>query len=345
MTTGSVPVGSSLSTEACVSRYGLQDVYGNVSEWVIERFICASNECGSATFVDGSPLSDLIVNHVDPTFVDNMIIDSPNYAVGDYGFDGVLGPCRDIDSDGVCDATMTEWAIQDKNHGASFMSFPMGLPIHNSFVFDFPSDLISTSALEIGPTSGITNSQLKNDAFILNTAAIEQASTSIGSMATGGGYKDERASGRYTFELLPLDDVLAIAASGGILDSDNVATTLTFTAKTPGADGNSISIGLISSTPPLAVNVSGSSIVVEVDNGVTDASDIQTAIQGNTQADNLVSVNITGLASNVFSAQTGEFLTGGLDAVDSRRDDIGFRCMAPLAPGFYDPDPEHTYSY
>lgn len=352
MTTGSVPVGPSLSSESCVSRYGLQDVYGNVSEWVIERMVCSGNVCTSALAIDPSPVSDLI----DPSYTDNMSVDSPNYPSPSYDLNGKLGPCRDIDANGVCDAPMNQWPIQDKNHGASFLSFPLGLPIHNSFVFDFPNDLISSSALEIGPTSGITNGQLKNDAFILNTAAIEQSSNFIGGMATGGGYQSEKASGRYTFEMVPNEDISAVAATGGTLFSDDSQTTLSFSAQNAGSDGNAISVGLISSSTAtatsgvdaLTVSVSGSSIVVEVETGgASEAQDIRDSINNHPQASNLVSVSLGGDGdlSNTFSAQTGEYLTGGLDAVLSRRNDIGFRCMVPLTPSSYSSDAEHTYSY
>lgn len=39
--TGSVPWGSNLSTESCSSRYGVQDVFGNVGEWVKDSMSCA----------------------------------------------------------------------------------------------------------------------------------------------------------------------------------------------------------------------------------------------------------------------------------------------------------------
>lgn len=359
MTTGSVPIGSSLSTEACESQYGLQDVYGNVAEWVTERMVCVSTNCASAISSSGTPFNDLI----DPSFTDNLRIDTSNYPFNDYALDGVLGPCRDVDSDGTCDAPMTEWEIQDKNHGASFFLFPMGLPLQGSYVFDNPPfsplsdpadpneyERISNTALEIGPSSGITNIELKNDAFIFNTAAIAEVSNGMGTMATGGGYKSERASGRYTLELVPAEQVNAVAATGGTLVSNNPTTLVDFVAQQPGADGNNISVGLITTTSPgtpnLDVSVSGFSITVEIsDANDSTAQEIIDAIANNTQASNLVTASITGNASDTFSAQTGPFLTGGLDEVAARRNDIGLRCMVPLPPSVYDSDDEHNYTY
>ena len=74
----------------------------------------------------------------------------------------------------------------------------MGLPIDTNYVFDNPAPLSPTSEflLEIGPSNGITTSQLHNDAAIINAEAIENEGSSLGSTASGGGYTDGDEAGR-----------------------------------------------------------------------------------------------------------------------------------------------------
>lgn len=327
--TGSVVMGNFQSTQSCESRYGIQDVYGNVSEWVQERMSCAGNEC------------------IGTTANFSLVGMSGVYPEAEYRFDGIIGPCRDIDADGVCDPSLTSWLIQDKNFSANFLSFPMGLPIHRDFVFDFPTDSISINSLEIGPTSGITNAKLKRDAFIINASGVENAAPNNGSFAVGGGYTSGDAAGRFTFELIPNVAVAGIAASGGdIVSSSDGAHEMSFVAAQVGAAGNLISVGIIESgsVASVQVSVSGSSVVVTVPTGGATGTDIQTAI--GVSASSLigsVNFNVGGAAASTYSASTGSFLAGGLDPVNPFRNDVGFRCMAPIVPAAYDLDAEFTY--
>lgn len=327
--TGSTVMGNFQSTQSCVSRYGIQDVYGNVSEWVQERMSCAANEC------------------IGTTANFSLVGMSGVYPESEYRFDGVIGPCRDINADGVCDPSLTSWLIQDKNFSANFLSFPMGLPIHRDFVFDFPTDSISINSLEIGPTSGITNSKLKRDSFIINASGVENAAPNNGSFAVGGGYLSGDAAGRFSFELIPNVAVAGIAASGGdIVSSSDGTHEMSFVAAQTGAAGNLISVGIIESgsVATVQVSVSGSSVVVTVPTGGATGADIQTAIS--TSASSLigsVNFNVGPASASTYSASTGSFLSGGLDPVNPSRNDVGFRCMAPIVPAAYDVDAEFTY--
>jgi hypothetical protein len=58
--TGSVPVGAIFSsTESCVSRFGVQDVYGNVAEWVKDQMYCNGNTSNNPfTCTTGCPISN-----------------------------------------------------------------------------------------------------------------------------------------------------------------------------------------------------------------------------------------------------------------------------------------------
>lgn len=340
MSTGSVPVGQSTSTQACLSRYGLQDVYGNVAEWVSDRLRCEDNSCERITPIDGSN--------------DDMSVFDSVFQF--YAMDGVRGPCRDVNADGFCnasDAPLTTWRFQDKTFDASFFSFPMGLPIHRLFQVNFPPALneVSANLLEIGPTSGITVSALHKDAAIVNAEALEK-NTSVGGnrtggMAVGGGYTDGDESGRYTFEMIPSLFVTATQASGGTLVNNAGDASLTFTAVTPGAAGNNISVRLIAggTAGSETVNVSASSITVFIEDTVSTRNQIRDAITSHPVAGNLVTVVVGGIDSPFDVTEDGGNLTGGFDEVLEKRPDIGFRCVAPVPNGAYTADPLHNALY
>lgn len=334
--TGSIVIGDFQSTQACSSRYGIQDVYGNVAEWVTETMTCSGGIC-----IGDTP------SNFD---ISGMSLFLP--FITEYGLDGEIGPCRDFDSDGTCDTSLTSWLIQDKNFNANFFTFPMGLPIHRDFVFNFPSDPIASSSLEIGPTSGITNAQLKRDAFIINSDAIEAPSTPAsnrGGLVVGGGYLSGDASGRYSFELVPDAVVSGQKASGGRLDADTpVGEFMTFVAAQEGSDGNSISISLVERTSGggVEISVSGSSIVISVPTGGSTGADIEAAIENPASPSfYLVDEAIPTDPAAIFTGSgSGNFLSGGVDPVNPRRVDIGLRCMAPIDYATnYPVDPEFNY--
>jgi len=340
MSTGSVPVGQSTSTQACISRFGLQDVYGNVAEWVSDRMRCQDNTCERIAPIDGSN--------------DDMSVYDSVFQF--YAMDGVRGPCRDVNADGFCnasDAPLTTWRFQDKTFDASFFSFPMGLPIHRLFQVNFPPalNLVSANLLEIGPTSGITVSALHKDAAIVNAEALEKNTSAGGNrnggMAVGGGYTDGDEAGRYTFEMIPSLFVTATQASGGTLVNNNGDASLSFTAVTPGAAGNNISVRLIAggTAGSETVNVSASSITVFIEEGVSTRNEIRDAITGHPVAGNLVTVTVGGINSTFDVTEDGGNLTGGFDAVHEKRPDIGLRCVAPVPNSAYTADPLHNALY
>ncbi len=92
--TGSIstPLASRYLTESCVSRYGIQDVYGNVKEWVSDTITCTANNACTTSWGAG------------------------------YKFDGAIGP-------GGGDP-LTEWYFYDTDtFDATKFLFPLGLPL------------------------------------------------------------------------------------------------------------------------------------------------------------------------------------------------------------------------
>jgi hypothetical protein len=185
--TGSVPMGINYSTEACSSRYGVQDVYGNVAEWVKDTMSCilANNVCSATT----------------GTALYSFDFDVGAFDIR-YGFNMQTGPYNDANADslsGVGDSPLTQWVFRDELFGAGKFSFPLAMPIYVDIESALPSSPALPYILDIGNTSGITASQLHEDGIIVNAASV----LDYGSFAVGGSYLSGNLSGRYTSELIP----------------------------------------------------------------------------------------------------------------------------------------------
>jgi hypothetical protein len=159
----------------------VQDVYGNVAEWVKDTMFCVDTHVCTST--SGS------------------LFDSSPFI---YGFNMVSGPYNDSSADsavGAADTPLTQWVFRDELFGAGKFSFPVAMPIHvdigESALHDSPA---LPYILDIGNTSGITASQLHEDGIIVNAAEVGNGS---GSFAVGGSYLSGNLSGRYTSELIP----------------------------------------------------------------------------------------------------------------------------------------------
>ena len=190
--TGSVPWVSNKSTEACTSRYGVQDPYGNVAEWLSDKMTC-----------NGAP-STYVCNA-------NSGTDLYTYDFGGgrhYAFDLNIGPYNDTsgnsDTTGA-DAFLTNWDFRETLYNAGKFSFPIGMP----FNVDISNSLTVGSSpaiaylLDIGKSAGITLTQLHEDGIIVNGAAVFADATQMGAFAQGGSYLSGNRSGRFTSELVP----------------------------------------------------------------------------------------------------------------------------------------------
>ncbi len=98
--TGSIAWGSSKGTEACVSRFGIQDLYGNVAEWVDDGVTCttdisAGNNIKVCTSKTGGTHSFTTTDFV-----------TSNYT-GTYSFNNIIGPFNEGGDGVISDATTT----------------------------------------------------------------------------------------------------------------------------------------------------------------------------------------------------------------------------------------------
>lgn len=199
--TGSIPWEDNKSTKECVSRYGIQDVYGNVAEWNDETFACLRDfsgtdifsciaETASASLRSGFKTNDFLVN---------------GHA---YGFDGAVGPH-------IATQFITSYQYHNKLYNGSRFSLPMGVPLNDSILtYDSPSDADSLPDfaagldwfLNIGNSSGILTENLHEDGMILfrNDPGIlaGDATTYMRHMASGGSYISSTYPGRFSMWFL-----------------------------------------------------------------------------------------------------------------------------------------------
>lgn len=185
----------SVASRTCVSRYGIQDLVGNMREWVSDRFFCETISSCSAvhsTAVASSPFAlnnELLINNTTPA----------------YEFTGTIGPCADPDENGICNATaLSEWALASTTNSAGRFYIPMGLPITSSY----PSPGSTSGVVTIANTglNIITTSQLHGDRFSINATPLTSGALVVpylGGVTFGGSYSSTGTSaGVYNFDLI-----------------------------------------------------------------------------------------------------------------------------------------------
>jgi hypothetical protein len=100
--------------------------------------------------------------------------------------------------------------------------------------------------------------------------------------------------------------------TGSEIPASLIVQDLTYSSQLFGSAGNAITIGYINGAS-LLVSVVGNAISVQLNTGVSTASQVKTAIEASTPASALVSVDITGTGSSVQVAAAATPLAGGLD--------------------------------
>ena len=214
--TGSAPVsGVFASTESCVSRFGGQDLYGNVAEWVKDSMTCLGASGTSSYTCSSVAGTDMYYDFGAVSGVPSPAIPA---AFSFYGFNNITGPFYDKNSSGQPDATgtpdnddyLTEWNYSDRLYGAGNFTFPLGLPLHTD-IANTTTNLSSWAVAGMAPNLmdigvGITTAQLHEDGIIVNAEAVAAApvvSGAQGYFAVGGSYLSGARSGRFTMELIP----------------------------------------------------------------------------------------------------------------------------------------------
>lgn len=325
----SVVTGSTY-TNQCVSRFGIQDVVGNVKEWVHERIDCDNG-------VAGIGLSQC-VSTVGPDGTDYLNINSTAItAYTNFRLDGISGPCRDTNSDGNCDSFMDKWLIDEERYNAGRWFVPAGLPVHTNFPITDPYNAgppstgsASPYMYEIGPTSGITASQLHDDAMTINSHYLFATGNGEGAMATGGSYLNGQEAGSYSFEFMPW-----IGAPNGYLTIGDIsfkainalAPNITFSI----VDGGAASLdcaftdggGAADDTVVITIDEGGGETAANIINRVNTDADCNTEIVA----------RLSGVDQNQSSTLAPIDIIP--TPVTNSRVDVGFRCVLPVNNGNY----------
>ncbi|MBC7428620.1 MAG: hypothetical protein H7336_08420 [Bacteriovorax sp.] len=189
--TGSIPWGSSKGTGECVSRFGIQDLYGNVAEWTQDQVVCNAggatwNTCTAVTTAS-NPGSSFVTNDT---------------AGETYAFNSRTGPHNDINADKLVnagDGFLTNWAFADELFGAGKFSYPLALPVDDEVSATFTGSSFLNFVLDIGPSNGITINKLHEDGVIINNSTL---ASSTASFAVGGSYLSGNRTGRFSSELI-----------------------------------------------------------------------------------------------------------------------------------------------
>ena len=199
----SVITGSEL-TKSCSSRFGVQDVIGNLSEWSVERLFCDTLGCRSTAYlVDGVAVSDKLIVGGTSAY-DTFWLNDETVA----GTPTFKGPCNDVlGIDTECNGVLTDWTIDLEMHSATRFLLPVGLPVHERFITQYPNDPMKNYVLQIGPTSGISAAKLHEDEFVFDTAALYAPGNTgaFGGFANGGSYLSGSGAGQWYLETVPLN--------------------------------------------------------------------------------------------------------------------------------------------
>jgi hypothetical protein len=160
------------ATQNCRSKYGVQDLIGNLAEWSVEEIQCSSNQ-----------------------HCDTQTPSSFGFSTNTYNFDGLTGPMLDSDNDDIEDSSgiFSNWLFESGLNDSSKMFFPVGLPADHDVITGvdmIPDFMISYS---------IANQALHGDSVRMNADAIF-ASGNNGAMTNGGHYSSGYESGRYSLE-------------------------------------------------------------------------------------------------------------------------------------------------
>ncbi len=243
----------------------------------------------------------------------------------DYGIwslDGLRGPCVDSDSDEICDANISSWAIEDERFSAGRFMTPMGLPAEVSANSTYNTDY---DLFEIGPTSGITSLKLHDDTVNFNSRVIaSEPTTGCGGLSTGGSYVSGNGAGVWNLESHPCANGFGVLTIQDVTFKARSSAELLIDVRyVENADGDATVVTLVGNTLEIDLDDLGtknaSSVVIEVVNDGT----LEAFVSGDPTA---LQVAFTNPVS---------FTDLQAEAVPSRVD-VGFRCILDVTNAVYD---------
>jgi len=171
----SFTVGSE-QTRACVSRYGAQDLVGNVEEWTSDRVNCNDTSCAGTAGLGLDSGSN-----------------SGGYDLSEFRFDGSQGPGGSN--------TAYSWTLASKSYCASYLSRPLALPWVNG---DVVSTVQQAFNLVTGAPPLLTSDQLHADTVSMNPDTLSAGVTR--GVLNGGSYTSGDGAGRFYLNLNATSD-------------------------------------------------------------------------------------------------------------------------------------------
>jgi hypothetical protein len=192
-------------------------------------------------------------------------------------------------------------------------------PLHAFFLSAFGNVDLSDPTKIIYKLSALSDKSIKiieeatHYSRVIHGAVVETATWTL----AGDGKAMFKAEGFAQDVYVAGESNLAQATTGAAQVASAVIQDLTYNAQVAGSSGNLITINYIGggTAGSEVVTVTGTNIVVQIENGVSTAQDIKNAIDGFPAASALVSVSITGLATNTQNTLTSAVhLSGGLNA-------------------------------
>lgn len=209
--TGSIPWGFSQSTRACISRYGIQDVYGNVSEWIDEHFTCRLDTAA------GPPLEEMrfcTAQHTGQHAGSSFKADDFTIGLGtDFPYlfsspvsetTGGVTTLVETAASGLtiplASTTSLNVPYEQGETQIGYFNYPLGLPIHSKFE-QIVDDAFKPWLLYIGSSQGILTSRLHDDGLIADLSVPAVNTNVLKNVSVGGSYLPTSRSGRFTMEM------------------------------------------------------------------------------------------------------------------------------------------------
>ena len=219
-------------TGQCVSRFGIQDLIGNVAEWSGNLYAWSGTSTAGTGSIRDYGL-DTFISTDSSTYIPSILTSAYGaneylLNVGDSFTLGVaIGPVIDTDNDGKSDSHFSAQVatIADEGYNIGYMSIPYGLPVNSAWYTSTLAglgasqiadqtefDYMKASIAEIGASNGITSAKLRADSITLDTNSAGAAGT-YQPVSAGGSYLNGTGAGVWNFFIAPTSTTIE-ATSG-----------------------------------------------------------------------------------------------------------------------------------
>lgn len=203
--------------------------------------------------------------------------------------------------------------------------YPVLPPIHSFLVSAFGRCDESDPTKKVYRLSNLTDKSLivLEEATHFSRVVKGMVSESITFSLPGDGKAQFKAEGFAQDVYVAGQSELAQAVTGAAQIASKIIQDLTISADASGQSGNNISVAYTTggTAGSEVVTVVGNAISVQIEDGVSTATQVKAAIDGFPASAALVSVVISGVGGNAQVAVASQYLSGGLGAMDIKVSD------------------------